>query len=325
MKKIVIGILVILGVLYFIGSNEEIAEEKENKSSKVSSAKVSSIKKYMDLPIKEDLSYFINPRNIAGQVIQRIDNSPLSAYEKGLEVGGKRNIREERLDSLFKIDRRNAIAVALAEIDSSNFSEFEISDFEKKLKEEFSNSIKLIRNNYKKVDNHIRIVNLNIPVKYSKRGDNVAIVQIDDIEQLKKLNSSQNFLLSNFVKEVLDNKYISQFIKESSQNYKFETIIEYSDSYYSGGLKVEANSDILNNIGKNNKGVDTITELTLHAFQPYAYSSSHETPFVITSFKLGSSDKRFVIDRYINLIDSIQSVGNKYIIRNDDVDMFIKN
>lgn len=328
MKKIGIGIFVLFVIVRIIGGI--ISENKTEVSNDINSKESKKISinhgKYSKLPIKQDLSYFVSPQNIAGQVILRIDKSPLSDYEKGLEFGGKRNIRQEKLNDFFIIDRYRVNAVATSEINSKGFSEFEIDDFEKKLKEEFAKSIQSIRNAYKNVDKHIRIVNLNIPVKYSKESKAVALIKIIDIASLKKLNYSKPMLLSNFIKEELNNKYISQYIIPSTKKINFKTIIDYEyDSYYDNGLEIKADAKVLNEIGKVNKGNDTITELTLHVWDSrVANREYHVTKFVITSFKLKSNNKRFVSNNYINLIDNIQSFGNTYFIENNDVDMYIK-
>lgn len=204
-------------------------------------------------------------------------------------------------------------------------SEFEIDEFEKKLKEEFDKSIQPIRDAYKNVDKHIRIVNLNIPVKYSKESKAVASIKITDIASLQKLNYSKPMLLSDFIKEELNNQYISQYIIPSKDKYNFETIINYNDSSYSGGFEVKGDAKLLNEIGKANKGNDTITELTLHVWDSRTASrKSHVTKFGITSFKLKSSDKRFISNYYVNKIVTAQSFGNTYFIKSDDVDMSMK-
>jgi len=315
MKRLVLGVLTFSLILGFSGCSDDSSSDEINNG----------IKKYSELPIKKDLSYFVNPQNIAGQIILRTDKSPLSSYEKGLEFGSDRNIRQEKLDNFFNINRYRVNAVATAEINSKGFSEFEIDDFEKKLKEEFAKSIQLIRNTYKNVDKHIRIVNLNIPVKYSKESKAVALIKITDITSLQKLNYSKPMLLSDFIKEELNNQYISQYIIPSKDKYNFEAVINYNDSSYSGGLEIKGNAQLLNEIGKANKGNDTITELTLHVWDSRTASrKSHVTKFGITSFKLKSSDKRFTTNKYINLIDTAQSFGNTYFIESDDVDMSMK-
>ncbi len=196
-KKIGIFAFVIYGILYLIGSifsdEEKITIKSNDKISKNHDIK------YIDLPIKEDLSYFVNPQNFTGQEILRIEESPLSDYEKGLEFGSDRNIRKEKLDNRYFINRYRVNSMAEVEINSSGFSEFEIDDFEKNLKEEFKKVIHDIKNNYKNVDKHIRIVNLNIPIKYSKDKEDIASVEIENIESINKLNYNKSFLLSDFV------------------------------------------------------------------------------------------------------------------------------
>jgi len=315
MKRLILGVLTLSLILGLSGcSDSESTDDAE-----------SSIKKYSELPIKKDLSYFVSPQNIAGQIILRIDKSPLSAYEKGLEFGSDRNIRKEKLQNFFNINKYRVNAVATAKINSKGFSEFEIDDFEKKLKEEFAKSIQSIRNAYKNVDKHIRIVNLNIPVKYSKESKAVASIKITDIASLQKLNYSKPMLLSDFIKEELNNKYISQYIVPSKDKYNFEAVVNYRDSSYSGGFEIKGDAKLLNEIGKANKGNDTITELTLHVWDSRTASrKSHETKFVITSFKLKSSNKRFVSNYYVNKIVSAQSFSDEYLIEDNDCKMFIK-
>ena len=313
MKRLVLGVLTFSLILGLSGCSDG-SSDSEN-----------GIKKYSELPIKKNLSYFVNPQNIAGQVILRIEKSPLSGYEKGLEFGSDRNIREEKLQNFFNIDRYRVNAVGTAEINSQGVSEFEIDDFEKKLKEEFAKSINSVRKSYKNTDKHIRIVNLNIPVKYSKESKSVASIKITDLKSLQKLNFSKPMLLSDFIKEELGNEYISQYIIPSKDKYKFEAVVNYDDSSYSDGLEVKGDAKLLNEIGKANKGNDTITELTLHVWNSRTESrKSHVTKFGITSFKLKSSDKRFVSNKYTNLIVTAQSFGNTYFIENIDVDLYIK-
>jgi len=341
MLKWVFGIVIALYLIgaIFGGDESNSSENNKNKKSKEVLTKKSEevlIKKYKDLPIKKDLSYFLTPQNIAGQKILRINNSPLSNYEKGLELGGKRHIRKEKLYKLFNIDKYGhnkygyrINAVATVEINSTSFSEFEIDDFEQKLKKEFAKSIQPIPDNYKKVVKHIRIVNLNIPVKYSKKSKKVASIKITDTASLKKINFSKEILLSDFVKELLNNKYISQYIipsKDEYDKYKFEAMVNYSNkNIYSKGLNIKGDSQLLNNIGKVNKGNDIITELTLHVWNVGKGfgNKSYVTKFGITSFKLKSSNKRFTLSQYINLVNK-QSIGNNYYIENDDVDMYFK-
>lgn len=315
MKRLILGVLTFSLIFSLSGcSDDESSDNIEN-----------GIKKYSELPIKNDLSYFVNPQNIVGQVILRTDKSPLSNYEKGQEFGSGRNIREEKLQNFLNINKYRVNAVATAEINSKSFSEFEIDDFEKKLKEEFTNSIQSIRNNYKNVNKHIRIVNLNIPIEYSKKSKAVASIKITNVASLQKLNYSKPMLLSDFVNEALKNEYISQYITPSKDKYNFEAIVNYNDSSYSGGFEVKGDAKILNEIGKANKGNDTITELTLYVWDlRTASSKSHVTKFGITSFKLKSSDKRFTTNKYINLINTAQSFGNTYFIESDDVDMSMK-
>jgi len=339
MKKIGTWIFGILGVLYLIGvifgggnesstSEDSVVMNKSYTSESSATKKHQEVlaKKYTDLPIKQNLSYFVSIKNIAGLVISRIDNSPLSAYETGLEFGSDRNIREENLQKAFNIDRYRVNAVVTAKINAKGFSEFEIDDFEKKLKEEFAKTIQPIRDAYKNVDKHIRIVNLNIPVKYSKESKAVASIKITDIASLQKLNYSKPMLLSDFIKEELNNKYISQYIIPSKEKYNFETIIEYEDDSWTGGFDLEGDPNILNKLGKFNKGKDIITELTLHVFYSQYGNphNPHETHFVITSFKLKSSDKRFISNYYINKIVTAQSFGNTYFIKSDDVNISMK-
>jgi len=325
MKKIGTWAFAILVALYLIGAIFGGDESSSSENSENEKSEEVLVKKYSDLPIKQDLSYFVSPQNIAGQVILRIDKSPLSNYEKGLEFGSDRNIREEKLQNFFNINKYRVNAVATAKINSKGFSEFEIDDFEKKLKEEFTKSIQPIRDTYKNVDKHIRIVNLNIPVKYSKESKAVASIKITDITSLQKLNYSKPMLLSDFIKEELNNEYISQYIIPSKDKYNFEAVVNYDDSSYSGGFEVKGDAQLLNEIGKVNKGNDSITELTLHVWDSRTASSkSHVTKFVITSFKLKSSDKRFVTNNYANLIDTIQSFGNTYFVENEDAKMYIK-
>ena len=315
MKRLVLGVLTFSLILGFSGCSDDSSSDEINNG----------VKKYSELPIKKNLSYFVNPQNIAGQIILRTDKSPLSNYEKGLEFGSDRNIRREKLNNFFKINRYRVNAVATAEINAKSFSEFEIDEFEKKLKEEFSKSIQPIRDTYKNVDKHIRIVNLNIPVNYSKKSKAVALIKIKDVTSLQKLNYLKPMLLSNFIKEELNNKYISQYIIPSKDKYNFKAVINYNDSSYSGGLEVKGDVKLLNEIGKANKGNDTITELTLYVWDSRTVGrKSHITRFGITSFKLKSSDKRFTTNKYINLIDTAQSFGNTYFIESDDVDMSIK-
>jgi len=317
MKRLVLGVLTFSLIFSLSGcSDDESSNDTEN-----------NIKKYSELPIKQNLSYFISPKNIAGLVISRIDESPLSAYETGLEFGSDRNIREEKLHRDFNIDRYKVNAVAIAEINSKGFSEFEIDDFEKKLKEEFAKTIQPIRNAYKNVDEHIRIVNLNIPIKYSKESKAVASIKITDTASLQKLNySSKPMLLSDFIKKELNNKYISKYIVPSNKKYTFKTVIKYDNDSWSGGFQVKGDAKLLNAIGKINKGKDTITELTIHVhYSQYGnFSNPQKTYFVITSFKLKSSDKRFVSNKYINLIHKIKSFGNTYLIENNDVKIYRK-
>ena len=318
-KKIGIFAFVIYGILYLIGSifsdEEKITIKSNDKISKNHDIK------YIDLPIKEDLSYFVNPQNFTGQEILRIEESPLSDYEKGLEFGSDRNIRKEKLDNRYFINRYRVNSMAEVEINSSGFSEFEIDDFEKNLKEEFKKVIHDIKNNYKNVDKHIRIVNLNIPIKYSKDKEDIASVEIENIESINKLNYNKSFLLSDFVNQELNNEYISQFIKPTDKTFNFGAKVEYNKATYSddNGFKIKADPKLLNDIGKVNKGHDVITELTLHTFYNTGGRDSYSINFVITSFKLKSSDKRFVTNNYINLIDTIQSFGEIYYIQNDDV------
>ncbi len=309
MKRLVLRVLTFSLILGLSGCSDD-SSDSEN-----------GIKKYSELPIKKDLSYFVSPQNIAGQIILRTDKSPLSAYEKGQEFASDRNIREEKLQNFFNINKYRVNAFATAEVNSKGFSEFEIDDFEKKLKEEFAKSIQSIRNSYKNVDKHIKIVNLNIPVKYSKESEAVASVKITDLAFLQKLNYSKPMLLSNFIKEELNNEYISQYIIPSKDKYNFEAVINYNDSSYSGGFEIKGDAKLLNEIGKANKGNDTITELTLHVWDSRTKNrKSHVTKFGITSFKLKSSDKRFVSNKYTNLIVTAQSFGNTYFIENNDVD-----
>ncbi|HFS66941.1 MAG TPA: hypothetical protein ENK67_01865 [Flavobacteriia bacterium] len=296
--------------------------DKQNEYDTSDSANVSQ---YSDLPTENDLSYFINPKNIAGQIILRTMKSPLSGYEKGLEMGSDRNIRKEKLNNFFNIDKYRVNAVATAEINSKDFSEFEIDEFQTKLKTEFKDSLEQITDNYKDVNKHIKITDLNIPVSYSKNGQKVANIKIKDIKYLDKLNISKSFNLSDFIKEELNNNYISKYIKPSKDIYNFEAKINYNHQGYSSGIEIKGNTETLNNIGKINKGDDSITEFTLHVWDSRTSSrSTHTTKFVITSFKLKSSDKRFVSNNYINLINTTQSFGNTYFIEDDDVEMYIK-
>lgn len=313
MKILVLGVSICLLILGLNGCSDD-AEILDN-----------SIKKYSNLPLKKDLSYFSSSQNIVGQVISRIDNSPLSGYEKGLEFGGNRDIRKERFQSFFKINKYKVDVVATARINSKDLNEFEIDGFETKLKEEFAKSIQPIRGSYKNIDKHIRITNLDIPVKYSKKFKNVANLKITDITSLKKLNYSKQIILSDFVKEVLNNEYISQYIIPSKGKYKFENIVTYDEREISDGLEIKGDVNILNDIGKVNKGKDSITELTLHIWDSRGSGDkSYITQFGITSFKLKSSNKRFVLDMYTNLIDASQYFGKEYLIKENDVDMFIK-
>ncbi|MCK9477854.1 MAG: hypothetical protein M0R46_18215 [Candidatus Muirbacterium halophilum] len=325
MKKIGTWAFVILVALYLIGAIFGGDESSSSENSENEKSEEVLVKKYSDLPIKQDLSYFVSPQNIAGQIILRTDKSPLSNYEKGQEFGSDRNIREEKLQNFLNINKYRVNAVATAEINSKGFSEFEIDDFEKKLKEEFAKSIQPIRDNYKNVNKHIRIVNLNIPVKYSKESKAVASIKITDITSLQKLNYSKPMLLSDFIKEELNNEYISQYIITSKDKYNFEAVVNYNDSSYSGGFEVKGDAQLLNEIGKVNKGNDTITELTLHVWDSRTASSkSHVTKFVITSFKLKSIDKRFVSNYYVNKIVTAQSFSDEYLIEDNDLLMFIK-
>ena len=324
-KKIGTWIFGILVVLYLIGVMFGGNESSTSENSENEKSEDVLVEKYSNLPIKQDLSYFVSPQNIAGQIILRTDKSPLSNYEKGLELNGDRNIRQEKLNNAFNISRYRVYAVVTAEINSKKITEFEIDDFEKKLKEEFAKSIQPIRDTYKNVDKHIRIVNLNIPVKYSKESKAVALIKITNIASLQKLNYSKPILMSDFIKEELDNTYISQYIIPSKEKSNFEAIVKYDGNRYDGGLKIKGDAKLLNEIGKVNKGNDTITELTLHVWDSsIATSKSHTTKFVITSFKLKSSNKRFTTNQYINLIDTIQSFGNTYFIESDGVDMSMK-
>jgi hypothetical protein len=328
MKRLVLGVLTFSLILGLSGcSDDGSSDEKDNgikQKSKLSIKKDNSIKKYSKLPIKKDLSYFETPQNIAGNIISRLNQIPLSSYEKGVEFGSNRNIRKERLYKEFNINKYIVSAVGKAQINAKEFNEFEIDDFEKKLKKEFAKSIQLIPDTYKNVDKHIRIINLNIPVTYSKKAKTVASVKITNLVPLEKLNYSKSMLQSDFIKEELNNKYISQYIIPSSKKTDFKIIIDYLNSYY--GLKIEADANILNEIGKVNKGRDFITELTLHVFysDDVYQNEREETTFVITSFKLKSSDKRFISNQYINLIDTSNSFGKTYFIENNDVDMYIK-
>ena len=138
------------------------------------------------------------------------------------------------------------------------------------------------------------IVNLNIPVKYSKESKAVASIRITDTAALQKLNDSKIMVMSDFVNEILNSEYISQYIIPSKYKCNIETVVKINtnnsgDLHY--GFEVKDNEKVLNEIGKVNNGNDVITELTLHildssvAYKQYSDSkASQKTKFGITSF-----------------------------------------
>ncbi len=280
---------------------------------------------HSDLPVKENLNYFLTPRNISGQRIFKIKKSALSAYEVGQEAGSLRNIRYEKFRDLYNINRTMIISVAYGEIDSTGFNEFEIDDFVVKLKQEFDKSILSIINDYRCVPKHIRIINLNIPIEYfkPKHTENIALVYIKDIKLLEKLNaSSEPILLSDFIKQELCNNNISKYIKQNKEKFTFEAKVYYKikNSFELNGLQIEADNRIINDIGKANKGNDTITELTLYVSNLETDNSKKTsvTNFAITSFKLKSSNKRFILNNSLKNIASTHYIKNVYSIQEDN-------
>lgn len=322
LKKTIINISVLSTLIFISGCSDKPEQLDTSDSSKV--------KEYSELTEKKNLSYFLTPENIAGQIILRTLKSPLSDYEKGLELGSDRDIRREKLNEFFKINKYNINMVASARINSKDFNEFEMDEFEQNLKKEFFTSMQNIQNNFKDINKHIKIKNLSIPVSYTKEGERKVKIKIENTQLLKQLNASKEISLSKFIKDSINNDNISKYIIDTNDKYNFEVIIkyDYGNTYsdYSKGLIVEGDNNILNEIGKFNKGNDQITELTLHAWDSRVSSrDTHTTKFVITSFKLKSSDKRFVSNSYVDLIYSSQSFNNKYLIKDNDVEMFIKN
>jgi hypothetical protein len=305
-------------------------------------------KKYSELPVKEDLSYFLTPKNIFAQAISIQYQSSLNYYEATLKARGeKRNIKKEMLLALEAIgNKKNREEIFRAyfaidkdyfhyfkittKINSSGFSEFEIDDFEERLQKELASEIKQIEHiekAYKKVPKHIRLINLNIPVKYSKKSKEVASIKIKKMIFLQKLNYSKSILKTNFMKELLNNKYISKYTVPSKEKINLTTNIQWPKGAYGDGPCIEANPKILNNLGKINKGNDMITELTIRVanqeIQP-SFSNKHIitilNQFEITSFKLKSSDKRFILNYYVDRINAISIMIYKpnFIIKEND-------
>jgi len=153
MKKIGTWIFGILGVLYLIGvifggnesntsKNNVIGDKPKTLESSVKERDQEVLaKKYNNLPVKQNLSYFITPRNIFVDKIQGVHN-------------------KDDFNYYFHINKDTVSAFLRAKINSKGFSEFETDDFEKKLKTEFTNSLPDIKNDYKIVDKHIRIIDL---------------------------------------------------------------------------------------------------------------------------------------------------------------------
>ena len=274
---------------------------------------IPNILSYCNLPIKKDLSYFAEPQNIVGQMV-------LSKDRRGVGYSNDLNMRKKVFDEYFSINKNNISILVNARINSSNFNEFEIDDFETRLQYELDKSFKNIRQNYKKVDNHIRIINLNIPVQYSKDGKSMAKVKIKNMKFIQALNFSKPMLSSDFIRKVLNNNFISRYIIPSKEKYNFGASIEYDGDFLSV-LRIKGSEKIINEIGKKNKGKGIITELTLHA----SLANTGEIKFVITSFKLKRSDNRFVLNYYVDNLndDLISPYKANYQIQDNNFLMYI--
>lgn len=306
MKKYLLTMLVLSTLFIFMGcSDKEINDDDENMQ----------IKQFSNLPIKKELSYFFSPKNFVGMELRRLYKTPLSAYEKGRYSSAADSIKK-RFSSAYHINSYDLLLTPVTvRLDTSNVGEFDKDELINKLKESFYKKTQQLKNNILKVDKHIRIININIPVTYSKLDKKESVVKIINPKILKSFSYTKTMNLYDFVNEALNDDLISKYVVNDGKEYNFNLSIQYPDN----GLKILGNSTVLNNIGKKNKGKDNIVELTLLATS----GNGDEIIFMITSFKVASSNKRFVTSYYINRLLTPE-YKNNFFVRDNNVEMFNK-
>jgi hypothetical protein len=308
-------LLFIISTLIFLGCG---SKQKNNE-----------IDKYAELPIENDLSLYLKNQPIvtAGEYIYRIKHYTLSAYEKGRKFAGG-NPREEQLSNLFNINRYRVKAIYKANLNYKKYNQFEIDNFENKLKENFKNVVPNVEKKYSSFPRHIKLINLNIPVKYSKNSydKNQALVEINK-QALKQFTLTKNYTYAKFVKDIVNDKFIDKHIIRDNKKLKLTVGLDlpYYDDYIL--LKILDKADALNQIGIKNKGKDYITELTIYIENPYSDANKNEIKFGITSFKLKSTpNKRFITNSYIDLLsDGYNAPSKEFLVRENDVKLLIKN
>jgi hypothetical protein len=289
MKKILMSTLGTLLMIVLSGCGDK--EQTKEEGLKNSTSPVVTIVKYNELPVKKDLSYFATPKNIIGQYILHIREL------------AQRGFAEEQIEGYYKgafnISHKYITAVAQASIDSDGISEFEIDEFKNKLEKEFKKSIDPIKESYKNTDRHIRIKNLNIPVKFSKYGKDGAMVTLNNINDVEKLYALHDCTSSSFLNKALENPNLTKYIIPSDQKRSYGAKIDLSQHSFEYAFEIKSEDALINEIGKKNKGEDIITEMTLRAFD--LAPDGYITRFNVTSFKLSSNDKRFVVKNNRNV------------------------
>lgn len=291
-------------------------------------------KTYSNLPIKKDLSTFTYPDNILGQFIARMENLSLSNYEKGLESGSDRNLRQEQISSFFNINKDKVTVILSSplnyKIDDINYDDFnsfnkttDIDNFEKKLKEEFSIVVPYIKDLHEHSIQHIRVVDLIIPITYYTQND-VAYIE-SDYALFDKLNFQKTMTLSDFYQDITFGNYVSKYLatKDSIIPLVANLSYVYKDNMK---LKIKGDKEFLNSLERINKGSDFITEITLHAWRAGLDHSrkGYLTEFLITSFKLKNSNKRFILNQYVNKITYSQGYSRIYIIADDNAPFLLE-
>jgi len=296
MKKFILGVLTFLLIIGFGGCSDE------------------KVQRYSNLPVKNDLSYFLTPKKYVGQFLVSLDKQNNWVYDE---------------DYYFNIDRNQIAAPEKAKINSKDFNQFQIDDFENKLKSEFKKSLNVLREDFNKdVVKHIRIINLNIPISYSKYEKDVALIKIKNQKLITKLEVSRKIKSSDLIKEALNNNYISKYIVSSDKEYKLQMTISSlvsANKLLNTDFIVKGTEQQLNTIGKKNNGKDYITEVTLHSWMRFYNANAEGIKFIITSFKLKSDNsKRFILKYNVNDIDSAEngSFADRYIIQDDNVEIY---
>lgn len=259
---------------------ELIAKRIEAEKAEIQRKK-DELKSYDSLSIVSDMSYFSTPENIL-------------AYTS----------REKRGGLEFKVKKTNWVRLGAFYFlpSKEGLNEFEYDE----LLENFKSEVQTIKEEYSKkplLKSHVRLVNLELPVDFSKRG--WFTMSYDDI--YKQVTSKMGIYEANISKNL---KMVSEDMSSSMSDlkgtfvlgtkldgYKYSTYNQYPHSHSAPKFFI-ADKSMIRTIGKANGGKDAIEEVTLKYDKTRHINSNRNGTnsfFQISSFKLKSMEGRFIL------------------------------